>query len=195
MASQHGDYVGLLVSLHVLRLSDLAVRHAADPERRSRSPRDLFDLTQFQQREIARQGRLRPKLGLRLDVPLTLGLAAPGIGEADDRLRFDSKLLQAMDTVSLMLCCSELLFPTVEGVLLRPGGMPATLQMTRQGDGPLVVEPWPFKTEHLQFDVPCRRLKAQPYADQSEFQAAYATAAQEMLPMQLRAMKTPRPNF
>jgi hypothetical protein len=186
LACQQDPYAGLLVSLHVLRLSDIAVRNAADPAQRARLPQELFALNKFQHREIERQAELRPRLGLRTDVPLHLGLAGAGAGEADDRLRFNAKLLQMMDMVSLALCCSELPFPKIDAVPVRPAGGLVTVQFSRQEDRTLVVDPWLFKPEEMTFEVPYRSVPAREYADDAEFRSAYAAANSGVLRVRCR---------
>ncbi len=67
-----GDYVGLLVSLHVLNLSGFLGCRVL-------TRREQFEMNQFQQGEFERQENLRRRLGLRTDIPLNFGLA-PGKG-------------------------------------------------------------------------------------------------------------------
>src|SRR4051812_34854041 len=88
-AERLGPYAALLVSLHQLALSDIARQHhAAKTRERAAPPRDLFNLNRFQHSQIERQEALRGELGMRTDIPLQLGLANPGAGAREDRLRF-----------------------------------------------------------------------------------------------------------
>lgn len=180
LACERDAYAGLLVSLHVLRLSDIAVRNAADPTQRTRLPQELFALNKFQHHEIERQADLRSRLGLRTDCPLQLGLAAPGASEADDRLRFNSRLLQLTDMVSLALCCSELPFPKLDGLPSRPGGEPLTLRFSREADRALLVVPWPFAPETMTFDVPFRPVALREFTDDADLEAAHAAASPDV---------------
>ncbi len=115
-AAAVNDYTGLLVSLHGLRLSALVGSRG-----RPGHPADLFELNKFQHRQIEIQETLRKRLGLRIDRPLELGLANPGCDEDEDLLRFNYRLLTAMDQISLDACCSEPLFHSIDGVHPRPG--------------------------------------------------------------------------
>jgi hypothetical protein len=104
-------YVGLLVSMHVLSLSALAAGMAQ--ERRAKGAfdpsqlTDQFEMNKFQHREIERQEQLRRRLGLRTDLPVHLGLAELNVDPAEDELRADLRWLQAMDLISLALCCTS----------------------------------------------------------------------------------------
>ena len=121
LAAEADPYAGLLVSLHVLNLSSIAQRNDGTPHERAHDRQDLFLLNRFQQQEIERQEELRRALGMRTDLPLRLGLAKPGSGTDEDRLRFNFGLLRAMDAFSLDACCAEPLFPKVPAVILGRG--------------------------------------------------------------------------
>ena len=172
------DYAGLLVSLHVLRLSDQATH--------LRTPPHVFTLVKFQQRQIELQALLRGRLGLQTDLPLHLGLPPAGTSDAFDTLCWAAKCLQAMDTLSLMVCCTQLLFPTVPGILPRPGAQALDLHLSRDIDGALCVAPWPFAQDELVLNVPCRRVTAQAYSDDAAFQKVYADAPIDTLSVRLR---------
>ena len=123
------------MSLHVLRLSALAQKHDPTPHERYETRHDLFLLNRFQHDEIERQEQLRGRVGLRTDLPLKLGLADPGSGEGEDRLRFDFGLLRAMDAFSLDACCSEPLFPKIDKVPPRPAAGPVDLRIEHPARG------------------------------------------------------------
>jgi hypothetical protein len=74
LAAEQHDYSGLLVSLHVMALSRLAQSHISAPQHRIEHARELFELNKFQQNQIEVQETLRPRLGLRADLPLQYGL-------------------------------------------------------------------------------------------------------------------------
>ncbi len=177
-AVAHDDYAGLLVSLHVLRLSDLSTY--------PRAAHELFTLVKFQQRQIELQTLLRARLDLQTDLPLNLGLPAAGTSDAFDALRCAFKCLQAMDILSLMLCCTQLLFPTVPGILPRPKAAPLDLHLSRDADGALCVVPWPFAEDELVLEIPCKCVAAQPYANDAAFQKDYAAAPADALSVRLR---------
>jgi hypothetical protein len=142
---------------------------------------DKFAFNQFQHAEVERQERLRKSLGLRTDLPLTYGLAKPGTGPAEDRLLHDFRMLRAMDLVSLALCCTAPPAPTTEDVHPRPGDPPIKLALSRVTPTTVTVDPWPFDHNHLQFTIPCRRLKAHPFDSAEAFRDAYRTAPAEPL--------------
>ena len=171
-----GPYAGLLVSLHVLRLSDLAGRPGDQPHERARDARDRFELNKFQHQQVEHQEALRRALGLRTDLPLRLGLARPGTGPEEDLLLFNFGLLRAMDQVSLDACSSEDLFPTIDEVYPRPGEPPLTINVGHPAPFTLSLDPWPFDLPRLQFDIRCRRLPARPFENEQTFRDAYRAA-------------------
>lgn len=175
-ASERHPYSGLLVSLHVLALSALAQSRDQTPHERYKDPRDLFELNKFQHRQVEHQQRLRAALDLRTDVPLRLGLSPPGTGAREDLLLFDYHLLKAMDRISLDVCSGEDLFQTVEEVYARVGADPLTLRIGHPAHFELTIDPWPFDRPELSFEVPARRVPAQKYGSEAEFQQHYSRA-------------------
>jgi hypothetical protein len=170
-----GDYQGLLVSLHVLNLSGInLVAHAKEASRA-----DLFEINKFQHRQVEIQEELRRRLGLSTDVPRQLGLAAPGTSEAEDRLRFNFRLLTAMDRVSLALCVGRNLFPTMDDVHPRPGEPPAPIRCALPERATMTLDPWPFDRTPLACEVPARRVGRGPYKNVDDFRRAYRAARVE----------------
>lgn len=170
-------YTGLLVSLHVLALSAFARRHDDTPHERYENSHDLFLLNQFQQDQIELQDELRRRLGMRTDLPRRLGLAHGGPGFKDDRedlLTFNYNLLKMMDRLSLDACCTEPLFPKIEGVFPRPGGEPVDVRVEHPGEGHLAIDVWPFGVGELEFPISCRRVPGRKYADEAEFREVCA---------------------
>lgn len=186
-------YAGLLTSLHVLGLSVYAMsqsqlRYAPDS---TDGRRDQFAISRFQHQEIERQQHLRRAVGLASDVPLTHGLGRPHTSAAEDRLLFNFRVLQAMDLMSLAICCTA---PPVEqsGELhTAPGGPAVHLRWTRPSPEELVVEPWPFDTpEPLSFEVPMRQLAAGRFTDVQTFRGAVAEAPVRLLAIHIRPWRT-----
>ena len=172
-----GDYQGLLVSLHVLNLSAINVmHHSKDPSRA-----DLFEINKFQQRQVEIQEELRGRLGLSNDVPRQLGLAKPGTSEAEDRLRFNFRMLTAMDRISLALCCGKHLFPVMEDVHPRPGEAPVRIDVGMPDDATMTLSPSMFDQGELRFEVPARRVAKRVYGDVAELRAAYRAARVEVV--------------
>ena len=173
-AANKDSYGGLLVSLHVLNLS-LASQGA------HKSPHDLFAINKFQHAQIELQEELRPRVGLRTDLPLTHGLARPGDSPGEDALLFDFRLLRAMDALSLALLCSEPLKVSMEGLLASPGGYEIAAVVQRPGSFTVSVKPWLFDEESLEFQVPFRRVPARRFQNVNEFREAYVAARPETI--------------
>lgn len=171
----------LLVSLHQLALSGFAMNQP-----RAQNPRDQFEINKFQHREIERQERLRRQLGMRTDLPLHLGLAAPGKDPGEDLLRFHFRLLTLCDRLSLALCYGKELFPVIEDVHARAGGPPIPMRTRLTDDRTLEVGPWPFDEPALAAEVPCRRVAGGPFENEPAFRAAYATAPAERVRFEVR---------
>jgi hypothetical protein len=169
-------YTQLLVSLHVLGLSGFAAARQHDR-------REQFELNKFQHRQIEKQVELRKQLGMALDVPLKLGLAVRSDLASEEQLRRNHNLVQAMDRISLGLCCTNLVFEKIENIVPRPGAAAVTLSFIRTDDFALRVEPWPFDRETIELEIPYRSVAAGRYEDVEEFRKAYAEAASIMVKM------------
>jgi hypothetical protein len=179
-AREHGPYCALLVSLHTLALSALQQQHYSAVDLRPRHAMELFELNKFQQRQIEIQEELRAMLGLRTDLPLTIGLAKRRTSEAEDLLLSNYHILKAMDQVSLALLCSGNPFATIENISSRPGAEPQHLSVGYMGEWAVKVSPWPFDADRIETQVPLRRVPAERFADDQAFRAAYAAAPVEM---------------
>ncbi len=183
-----GPYAGLLVSLHALSLS---IR-AAGPVGPGHTHFDLsdahalFDVNKFQHREIERQEQLRRAVGLPTDVPLQHGIADAGTSGGDDRLAYHFRLLEAMDVLSLCLCCTRPPFGLTGDVLPAVGASPRRLRVERDLGGDLRVSPWPFDVARLELSVRGRRVPARPFDTVEAFRAAYAAAAAESFAVTVR---------
>jgi len=169
-------YTQLLVSLHVMGLSGFAATRQHDR-------REQFDLNKFQHRQIEKQVELRRTLGMALDVPLRLGLAVRTDLPDEERLRRNYNIVQTMDRISLGLCCTQLPFEKIEGIVPRAGAAAVTLNFTRTDDFALRVEPWPFDRERIDLEIPYRAVPAAKFDDVEEFRAAYASATPMRLQM------------
>ena len=173
-------YSGLLVSLHVLSLSFMS-------QASHRSPHDVFELNKFQHRQVELQEELRTRLDMRIDLPLTHGLAQPGTSTQEDALLFDFYLLKMMDVLSLAVCCSEDLSVSLENVFPHPGSSPIHLHLARPRALSATLNPWPFDTSPVEFPVPFRRTPARAYASVEEFRGAYAAARSETVGVRVSA--------
>ncbi len=175
------DYCTLLVSLHALGLSGFASNHP-------HSPREVFEINKFQQREFERQHELRKRLQMRTDIPLRLGLAAQGISASDDRLRHHFQIMQVADRLSLALCSANSPFIEVKDVTESAGGDIATLQFHRT-DAPastiLRVEPWPFDRDRIDLSIAARVVPQCSFTDRAAFDAQFAQAPRRELALSL----------
>lgn len=179
------SYAGLLVSLHGLALSAYAVSlDLSRPEQQTAQMR--FAMNQFQHAQIELQESLRTQLGLRTDRPLKLGLAEESSDPREQKLAFDFRLLQAMDQLSLNLCCTQ---PPAPVMKLHPHPGKPLLDVTfrRTGDHRATLAPWLFDREEIEVEIPCRELPAAPFADAEAFQKAYATASRQQVVFSLTA--------
>jgi hypothetical protein len=140
-----------------------------------------FAVNQFQHQEVERQEGLRKNLGMRTNLPLMYGLAAEHSDPAEDLLRFRFRLLQAMDMLSLAICCTKPPAATTQDVHPRAGEGPLRLSLDRRAADLLVVDPWPFNVGRMTFKVPARRVPGRVYGSEAEFRGVYAGAAVEEL--------------
>ena len=172
-------YAGLLVSIHVQRLAGFA-----DREPGKLSNRERFWLIRFRNNQAQRQMRLRKQLGLRTDRPLDYGLSLAEDREAaadsaEQRLAFDVRLLQAMDMLSLCICCTEPPTASIGPLLRRPGGSSLPLRVTAPEPFRLTLRPWPFGVGQLSLGVPYRAVPARAFDSARELGAVLAEARPE----------------
>ena len=172
-------YTQLLVSLHIFGLSAFAATN-------SRTRREMFELNQFQQRQIELQERLRAGLGLTAATPLRFGLALTDDNPAEARLRHNHNVLQFMDRLSLALCCTNPPFTQIENTTPRPGPERIIVHFTRPTPTELIVDPWPFNPPELHVSIPCRSVPAHPYDTDQQLRAAVAAAPVQKLMFTVR---------
>ena len=180
-------YVGLLVALHSLALSALAAGAVAQGPVDDEHRRRQFDLNKIQHSLIEIVEDLRGRLGLAVDRPLRLGLAEGWSTAAEEQLKFDFRLLQAADVISLRLCCDHLPGGLVPQLCPRPGAAAVTLQTRVAHDGAMHVQPWPFAETVVRLDVPYRAVSALTHGDGSGFRGAFANAPVRVAHVELRA--------
>ena len=179
-AAAQDPYAGLLVSLHSLSLSALATSQVFDNEQFDVSnARVRFEVNKFQHLQIEMQENLRRQLGMHTDIPLRLGLAENSSDPREHALEFDFRMLQAMDKLSLCICCTKPPFAQVEPVMDYPGGKAISLNVSRLEPEKLVVTPWPFDIDQIEVTFPYRRVQSQPFADEKSFRNAFAAAKVE----------------
>lgn len=177
----------LLVSLHTLSLSALATTPNATNEQFDvASLPERFEINKFQQREIERQERLRQSLGLATDVPLTLGLADEHTAPSEDALRWHLRWLQALDVMSLGVCCTKPPIAEIKDVHPAPGEPGDVLRLRREGDD-LLVSPWPFSVERIDLRVAMLLVPARRYASPEDLHAEMARGLRAELTAAVRA--------
>lgn len=179
-------YAGLLVCLHGLSLSAMSV--SANPPVRfdPQQLRQQFDLNKFQHRMIEKLESLRNQVGLRTDRPLRLGLAEGWIDPEEDKLKHNFRLLQAMDVLSLWVCCTHM--PSVLSAHFSPApGQPARrLTIHRSSPHELRLTPWFFRSNRVEACVRYRAIPSKTYATDQELRQAYAEARPGLLTVTLR---------
>jgi hypothetical protein len=168
-AKAYGPVAELLTSLHILALSAYATSLTSFQHEKLdvASLPARFELNKFQHREIERQERLRRELGLSTEIPLTMGLADEHVDEREDELRAALRWLQAMDLLSLSVCCTKPPQEKSQDVYARPGEEGEGLRVRREGDD-LVVSPWPFGVERIEVEIPAVIVPARRYGSEGE---------------------------
>jgi hypothetical protein len=176
-------YSGLLVSMHSLALSLYATSPSPMKHEKfdTSRPTEQFEINKFQHYEIERQENLRRQLHMRTDIPLEFGLAKPGIDPNEDQLRFNFRLLQAMDQLSLAACCTQPPSDTTTEVHESAARKPLKLKLHRINGVDVTVDPWPFDQPQIDASVPFCRVPARPFSDVEEFRAKYTAAPLETL--------------
>lgn len=164
-----GDYAGLLVSCHGLALSAFAASHTFSQERPGSPDLRLhFLINKFQHAEVEFQEQMRSRLGMRLDIPLHLGLATDSIEPAEQRLIYDYRWLSAMDQLSLDICCTNVMFPAITHIAAAPGAADFQLHIARIDHHQMCVRPWPFRAERIRVSINYRRLPDRTFSDSQD---------------------------
>jgi hypothetical protein len=188
-AAERDPYAGLLVSLHGLSLSMFAMSPTRTVSNEKWNPDDLrtrFECNQFQHAQIELQEKLRTQLGLRTDLPTKGGLISTPTDDAGElSLRYNFRLLQAMDKLSLCLCCTTPPFERIEPLETRPDGLMQPLLVARPEPTRLTVNPWPFDVPAIQTHISFRRFPATRFANDEALQSAYELATPEQMTVAL----------
>lgn len=179
-AASKNPYTGLLVSLHSLSLSALAVSQAFGNEKFN--PNDMrvrFEVNKFQHGQVELQEKLRTQLGMRTDMPLMLGLAENSSDPAEQNLVYNFRILQAMDKLSLCICCTTPPFQKIEAMTNGPGGPVTPLTVNRPKPKTLLVSPWPFDQPFIEVRFPFRRFSAKKFPDEDVFRSEFSSTPME----------------
>ncbi len=180
-------YAGLLACLHALGLSALSVSQNQPSRFDVQQMRQQFDLNKFQHAVIELLEGLRSRLGLRIDRPLRLGMAEGWTDEAEEQLKFNFRLLQAMDGLSLAICCNQPPPNAASPFHTRPGASTVTLQLHRPSRDLLLVKPWPFDEKEIRVSIPFRAIPSRPYTGDDDLHAALAAAQVQQFEATLRS--------
>lgn len=186
-AADRDAYAGMLVSLHVLSLSAFLMTPppGATVGAPSLLPKAKFEVNRFQHKQIETQETLRRLLGLPIDVPMRNGLVEDPRDPRELELQFHFRLLQAMDQLSLGLCCTKPPWEQINPVLTRPGTKPVALRIERTNATGLRVTPWPFREGRVRATVPFRRVKGAAFSSVEELLDDYTKARVETLQLEL----------
>ncbi len=161
-------YAGLLVSLHQLGLSAISVSGNQPSRFDVQQLKQQFDLNKFQHAIIEHAEHIRQKLGMPVDRPLRLGLADGWSDEHEELLKKNLRILQAMDLLSLSICCN--IPPESKTVPIpdQPGGQGIGLQLNRPDPTTLLVSPWPFDVAEFAVQVQGRLVPKKKYESSQE---------------------------
>jgi len=185
-AAARDPYAGLLVSLHALSLSNIAMSQTHSHYNWN-DPRLRFEMNKFQHARVEMHDVLRGKLGMRTDIPLENGLALRSTEPAEVNLVFNFRLLQAMDKLSLDICCTEMPFPIIPAVATNPGGQCAHVSVTRASAERIGLEPWPCKSQSITARISYRVVAARKYENDASFLAVYSDAPTRALSLVIDA--------
>ena len=184
--AEAGDpYAGLLVSIHVQRLAGRYEQSLSKLGNRER-----FWLIRFRNDQAQRQMRLRAVLGMSVEHPLDHGLALAGdagaqADVAEQNLAYDVRLLQAMDMLSLCICCTEAPTRQIGPLYRRPGGASLPLRVDRVTPWRLLVHLWPFAPPNLRAIVPYRAVPGRRYESAAELREVLSHSASQSLEVTL----------
>ncbi len=177
-ATEQGPYCGLLVSLHGLNLSVIATAQMFDNEQFDPANRRVqFEINKFQYAQYELQDSLRKELGMRTDIPLHCGIAKESADVMEQKLVFNFQLLQAMDKLSLCMCCTKPPFAQVELALGGPGGKASACMVSRPEAQKLTMKPWPFDVDAIEVEIAYRAVPEGKFANEGEFREAYASSS------------------
>lgn len=179
-------YAGMLVAMHVLALSMLSVSSSQPGRFDSQQLRQQFDLNKFQHLQFELIEWMRKKLSLRVDRPLRMGLAEGWSDPAEEDLKYNFRVLQALDKISLAFCCTTIPDANPTPVHKAPGDTPIKLTLTRPDPVTLDISPWPFVPQKITLNLRYRAIPALPLENDIEFQSLYASTPQKIQQMTLK---------
>jgi hypothetical protein len=165
-------YAALLVSMHGTRLYE---RRDLD----QMAPPDAAKVRAF----LDDQRRLQAELTRTLQAdPATAPHASP------ERIAAASDLIWFWDYLSLMLC---LRWAPRAGDPVPSAGGPTRIELSREQDGTVRLDPWPFAASRLSVRCEGQRLRGR-YANENELRAGLAGAPWETLTVELAPPRAAR---
>ncbi|GIW76921.1 MAG: hypothetical protein KatS3mg104_1984 [Phycisphaerae bacterium] len=179
-------YAGLLVCLHGLSLSAMNVSSNSPVRFDPQQLRQQFELNKFQHQMIEKLESLRGQIGLRIDRPLRLGLADGWTDPEEEKLKHNFRFLQAMDVLSLWVCCTHLPSALSASLSRAPGQPLFRMNVHRLSAEELRLDPWIFRYDRVEARVPCRVIPSKTYSTEQELRQAYAQARTDLITVVIR---------
>ena len=163
-------YAAIIVSMHTVNLlagpADSTGTAAADQARL----RDFVAAQQARQQELAAAVAAMPGRAAEVEPA---------------RLQRACEFLEACDSLSLIACARHPKAAPLQHEHPRRQGAPTALDCLPLDHDTYRVAPYPFDADQLNFDVPCRRVRGELFADLNAFRAAFAAAPVEYLTIHL----------
>lgn len=171
-------YAGLLVSLHCTGLYDRARATLPGFSAKYVKSNESHLVNDFLQRLKLQQ--LRLKVDLRVS-PETKSLTE------EKSLETNSRLLEALDRLSLYFCLDSLEEATIDGVPLNREGIDVDWELRPDGKNAVALRPYPFRRSPLAVSILARQVPKRRYGDEIDFQKTLARAAYFAMNFTLRA--------
>jgi hypothetical protein len=171
--AEEDAYAGLLVLMHTYSLLS---EHA---DRSTIAPEGIALLDAFLERQRTFRSALRERVAA--------DHALSAIEKSEQTILEHFRLLQACDNLSLLSCVAydrpaHLLHP-----LPLIGGSTVEVQVEPVAARHYRLSPWPFAEPEISFDFPARHVAGKRFDSSAQLEAAFASAREERLTVQLSA--------
>jgi len=154
-------YAGMIVSMHAAGLYDRARATIPGYSAKYVKANETEQVNQFLQALKLQQ--------LRLKVDLRADAKTKAYGE-EKLLNTHSRLLEALDRLSLYFCMGGANDATIDGVPLDDAGTEVDLEMRPMGLNAVSIGPYPFRKQPMEISILARRVLKRMYANSEEFQ-------------------------
>jgi Protein of unknown function (DUF3891) len=171
-------YAALLVSLHAASLYDRTRATMPGFSAKYVKANETQMVNEFVQR--LRLQQLRLKVDLRAE-------ASTSAFVEDKVLQANAQRFEALDRLSLYFCLAPLGDATIDCVALDDHGSEADWELRPEGRNSVALDPYPFRTEPLQFSILGRRIPKRHYGDDLDLQKTVAQAQYFAMNFTLRA--------